>query len=66
MNVETRLQAQLMDDGPRPRQKTLLIILWIGKGSRKKFFFSRPATKALSPPLELSGHIFLELQKKFF
>ena len=29
------------------------------KGSRnKKFFVSGTATKALSPPLKLSGHIF--------
>ena len=35
------------------------------KGShKKKSFFSGPATKA--PTIEVSGHIFLELQKKFF
>ena len=31
------------------------------KGIRKKNpFFSVPATKVIPPPLELSGHIFLE------
>ena len=32
----------------------------------KPHFFSGPAAKALPPPLELSGQIFFELQKKYF
>ena len=53
-----------IQDGDLPR-KTVL-----GK-PQKTVFFSGPATKALPPPLELSGHkiislIFLELQNTVF
>ena len=47
-------------------------LLGVNKGRRKKsYFFVGPATKALPPPIELSGPIFLgilflELKKKLF
>ena len=46
-----RMKAQLMDDGPRQKQKTLLNFLWIGKG-RHTFFFSLSGrtNKILVPP----------------
>ena len=55
----------------------LLNFIWqpqqfpLNRGSRKKlFFFSGPTTKALTFPLELSGHpflgLFFKLHKKFF